>query len=103
MSDTDAISCQAEEVAHLSLLLGRYLLTSGADTARVQDAVERFAGGLGFETHLLVQYEALLLTVISGGEFRTKVGAHVAAMAVDMSAVRELYRIADDAAAGRLD
>src|SRR5258706_4554692 len=86
----------AEEVAHLSLVLGRYLLVSGADTARVQDAVERFAGGLGglgFQCHLLVQYEALLLTVISGGgdEFRTRVGAHVAAMAVDMSAVRELY------------
>jgi uncharacterized membrane protein YjjP (DUF1212 family) len=105
----DAIRARAEEVAHLSLVLGRYLLISGADTARVQDAVERFAGGvggLGFQCHLLVQYEALLLTVISGGEFRTKVGAHVAAMAVDMSAVRELYRIADDAAApppSRLD
>lgn len=103
MSDTGAIRTRAEEVALVSLVLGRYLLISGADTARVQDAVERFAAGMGFQSHLLVQDEALLLTVISGGEFRTKVGAHVAAMAVDMNAVRELYRIADDAAAGRLD
>ena len=101
----DATRVRAEEVAHLSLILGRYLLISGADTTRVQDAVERFASGLGFQCHLLIQYEALLLTVISDedGEVRTRIGAHVAAMAVDMSAVRELYEVADDAAAGRLD
>jgi uncharacterized membrane protein YjjP (DUF1212 family) len=103
MTDVSAKTAAAEEVAHLALLLGRYLLITGADTARVQDAVERFANGLGFQTHLLVGYEALLLTVISGGEFRTKVGSHVAALTVDMTAAQELYRIVDDTAAGRLD
>jgi uncharacterized membrane protein YjjB (DUF3815 family) len=41
--------------------------------------------------------------VISGGEFRTKVGSHVAALTVDMTAAQELDRIVEDAAAGRLD
>ena len=67
----------------------------------MQTAVERFAAGLGYEAHLLVSYEALLLTVIAGGEFRTKVGPHVAGLTVDMTAVDALNRITDEVAEGR--
>jgi uncharacterized membrane protein YjjP (DUF1212 family) len=94
---------KSEEVVHLSLLLGRLLMISGTDTSQVKVGVERFAAGLGFETHLLVSYEALLLTVISDGEFRTKVGSQVAGMTVDMMAVQVLNQIIDDAAEGRLN
>jgi uncharacterized membrane protein YjjP (DUF1212 family) len=92
-----------EEVAHLSLLLGRLLLSSGADTSHAQDAVERFALGLGYETHLLITYEALLLTVIGNDGFRTKVGSHVPATIVNMARVEELNRIVDETASGLLD
>ena len=78
MTDPSAKKAAAEEAVHLSLQLGRLLLVSGADTTQVQTAVERFAAGLGCEAHLLVSYEALLLTVITGGEFRTKIGPHLA-------------------------
>jgi uncharacterized membrane protein YjjP (DUF1212 family) len=54
-----------EEAAHLSLELNGLLLQNGADTAQVQDAVARFAAGLGYEAHLLVSYHALLLTTLS--------------------------------------
>ncbi len=103
MTNDRAKSAATEDAVHLSLQLGRLLLVSGADTAQVQTAVERFAAGMGHEAHLLVTYEALLLTLIAGGEFRTKVGPHVAAMTVDMTAAGALNQIADDVADGRLD
>ncbi len=93
----------AEETVHLALELGRLLLVNGAETAHVRDAVERFAKGLGYQTNLVITYEALLLTVIADGEFRTKVGQHVPAMSVNMTAVATLNRIADKTAAGLLD
>jgi uncharacterized membrane protein YjjP (DUF1212 family) len=47
---------QVEEVAHLSLLVGRLLLLNGADTAQVEAAVARFAAAFGCEAHLMVSY-----------------------------------------------
>jgi uncharacterized membrane protein YjjP (DUF1212 family) len=93
----------AEEVAHLSLELGRQLMVSGADSAYVKDSVERFAHGLGYEAHLLITYEALLLTVIANGEFRTKVGTHVPGTSVNMTAIESLNRITNETASGLLD
>jgi uncharacterized membrane protein YjjP (DUF1212 family) len=92
-----------EETAHLSLELGRLLLANGSDTARAKEAVERFAQGLGYESHLSITYEALLLTVIAENQFRTKVGSHIPATTVNMTAVESLNRIVDDTASGRLD
>ena len=103
MSDLRATVSSAEEAAHLSLELGRLLLANGSDTAQVQDAVERFAAGLGYEAHLIVSYDALLLSVIGADNFRTKVGRHVQATSVNMTAVETLNRIADDAASGALN
>jgi len=40
-------AASTEEAAHLSLALGRLLLTNGADTALVHDAVARLASRLG--------------------------------------------------------
>ncbi|QHN03594.1 threonine/serine exporter family protein [Granulicella sp. WH15] len=93
----------AEEVAHLSLELGRQLTVSGADSAHVKDSVERFARGLGYEAHLLITYEALLLTVIANAEFRTKVGTHIPGTGVNMTAVESLNRITNETASGLLD
>lgn len=94
---------QLEEVAHLSLQVGRLLLANGADTAEVRSAVTRFAGGYGCEAHLVVTYEALLLTLLAAGRFRTKAGLHVPGMNVNLSAVETLNRIIDEAALGRLE
>lgn len=102
MSNSNQISPEAEEAAHLSLELGRLLLSSGADTAHVKESVERFAQGLGYEAHLLIAYEALLLTVIANHGFRTKIGSHVPATLVNMESVEKLNRIVDETAAGSL-
>jgi len=103
MTTNSSNATNTEEAAHLSLELGRLLLASGADTAHTKDAVERFALGLGYETHLLVTYEALLLTVIGDDGFRTKVGSHVPATTVNMTEVEELNRIVGETASGLLD
>jgi len=93
----------AEDAAHLSLELGRLLLANGADTRQVQNTVARFAMAFGYEVRLFVGYDALLLTVIGTEDFRTKVGRHLQATTVNMTAVETLQRVADDAASGTLD
>jgi uncharacterized membrane protein YjjP (DUF1212 family) len=92
-----------EEAARLCLEVGRLLLRDGADTAQVQEAVARFASGLGYEARLIITYRALLLTIIIHGDFRTKVGRHIPAMNVNLASVEAINRIVDETAAGRMD
>jgi uncharacterized membrane protein YjjP (DUF1212 family) len=82
-----------EELAHLTLSLGRLLLASGADTDQVQKEMFRFATGFGSEAHLLVTYEGILLTLVSGERFRTKVGHRLPALNVNMAAVAALSEV----------
>jgi uncharacterized membrane protein YjjP (DUF1212 family) len=82
-----------EEVAHLALQVGRLLFENGADTAEVQDSVVRFAAAFGCEAHLMVSYEALLLPLVAGGQFRTKVGSRVPAINVNMTAIADVSRL----------
>jgi uncharacterized membrane protein YjjP (DUF1212 family) len=94
---------QVDEIAHLSLQVGRLLLLNGADTEAVETAVVRFAAAFGCEAHLMVTYEALLLTVLANGHFRTKISHRIPAMNVGLTAVNVVNRIVDAAATGRLD
>ena len=93
---------QIDEIAHLSLQVGRLLLLNGADTEEVEAAVGRFAAALGCEANLLVSYEALLLTVVAGDHFRTKIGHRVPAMNVGMAAIEAVSRLVRDVEGGRL-
>lgn len=81
------------DVAHLALRMGRLMLLNGADTAHVQDAVLGFTRRFGFQAHLLVHAEGLLLTVEDADGFRTKIGRQVAGFAVNMDALVALERI----------
>ena len=94
-------AAQVDEIAHLSLLVGRLLLLNGADTAQVETAVVRFAAAFGCEAHLMVSYEALLLTIVAGDHFRTKIGSRVPAMNVGMTVVVSINRLVDGVAGGR--
>jgi uncharacterized membrane protein YjjP (DUF1212 family) len=78
---------RAEEVAHRSLQIGRVLLGSGSDTGQVRSAMASFAAAFDCETHLMVSYEALLLTVVADNRFRTKIGYQIPAMNVNMALV----------------
>ena len=88
----------AEEATQLSLELGRLLLINGADTAYVHNAVKRLADALGYQAHLIVSYEAILVTIDVKGIFHTRIGQHVQATRVDMTAVEMLNRIIDESA-----
>jgi len=90
-----------EEVAHLALSVGRLLFQNGSDTTQVQRAVTRFAAAFGSEVHLLVTYEALLLTAVAGGQFRTKVSSRVLSMNVNLAAVAAVNRLIGEVEAGQ--
>ena len=90
-----------EDVAHLALQVGRLLFENGADTAEVHESVVRFAAGFGYEAHLMVSYEVLLLTLVAGGQFRTKVGYRVPAMNVNMAAIADVSSLVGEVENGR--
>ena len=60
----------------------------------------RFSAAFGCETHLVVTYEALLLTVVSGEQFRTKISHRVPAMNVNMAAVAAVSNVLGEVEAG---
>ena len=90
-----------EDVAHLALQVGRLLFENGADTAEVHESVVRFAAAFGYEAHLMVSYEVLLLTLVAGGQFRTKVGYRVPAMNVNMAAIAGVSSLVGEVENGR--
>ncbi len=90
-----------DEVAHLALYVGRLLLLNGADTGQVEADVERFALAFGCSAQLTVNYETLLLTLVAGDRFRTKIGKRVPAMGVGMAALAELDVLLGKVASGQ--
>ncbi len=91
-----------DQLAHVTLQLGRILLLNGSDTEQVQLLLARFSAAFGAEGNLLVSYEAVLVTLAAHGQIRTKIGYRVPGMGVGMSAIEAINRLVDDADAGRL-
>ena len=92
-----------EEVSHLALHLGRLLFQNNADTAHVEDSVVRFAASFGYEAHLIVTYESLLVSLVSGEQFRTKVGHRIPSMNINMAAMTAVDRLINGVENGGLD
>jgi uncharacterized membrane protein YjjP (DUF1212 family) len=90
-----------EEIAQRSPQVGRLLLQNGADTERVEAGVAHFAMAFGGEANLMVSYEALLLTLVAGNHFRTKIGHRMPAMNVGMTAIEAVNRVVHDVEIGR--
>jgi uncharacterized membrane protein YjjP (DUF1212 family) len=90
-----------EEIAHRALQVGRLLQQNGADTEAVEAAVARFAAAFGCEANLMVGYEALLLTLVAGDHFRTKIGHKVPAINVGMSAIEAVNLLLNEVERGR--
>ncbi|HET6606229.1 MAG TPA: threonine/serine exporter family protein [Rhodopila sp.] len=91
-----------DTLAHVTLQLGRILLSNGSDTEQVQVSLTRFAAAFGADANLLVTYEAVLVSLEAGGQIRTKVGHRVPGMGVGMAAIEAINRLVDDADSGRL-
>ena len=91
-----------DKLAHLTLQLGRILLLNGSDTEQVQALMARFTAAFGVEMNLLVSYEAVLVTLVSGEHIRTKIGYRVPGAGVGMSAIEAINRLVDDVGGRRL-
>ncbi|HVY17784.1 MAG TPA: threonine/serine exporter family protein, partial [Rhodopila sp.] len=87
-------SVPAGVIAHVALRLGRLMLAKGADTQLIEGKVKALVGRAGYDTHLLIWPEGLLLTVDNDASFRTKLGHGIAGMTVDMGALMRLDHIA---------
>jgi len=92
----DSKPFRVEEVSHLALHVGRLLFQNNADTAHVEDSVVRFAAIFGYDANLVVTYESLLISVVSGEQFRTKVGHRIPSMNINMAAVTAVDRLIDE-------
>ena len=102
---TDRVSqdgASFDALAHVTLQLGRILLSNGSDTEQVQLSLARFAGAFGAEVNLLVSYEAVLVTLTGDGQIHTKIGYRVPGMGVGMTAIEAVNCLVDDACTGRL-
>jgi len=98
----DVTDVHPERVGHIAARIGRLLLTNGADTGHTLRRVVMVADDLGCDAHVLVTAEAILVTVGSGAQFRTKVGHSIAAMTVDMGKLVAIERVVADIASGAL-
>jgi uncharacterized membrane protein YjjP (DUF1212 family) len=91
------------DVIDLALWAGQMLLQSGADAARVEETVHRMGTGLGCDwMDILVSPNVLLVTTISGDQFRTKV-RRVPRMGVNMTIVDEINHLSRRIDHGELD
>lgn len=75
---------------------------NGADTEQAETAITRLAAVFGCEAHVALSYEALILTVVYGNHFRTKIGRRLPGMNVGMAAIEALKGVIDAATSGRL-
>jgi len=85
----------AAVVAHLGARAGRLLMMHGADTDHAQQRVTGIVHDLGHEAHVFISAEAILLTVGSGSQFRTKVGHQMTGPGVDMTRLMYLEQLLD--------
>lgn len=82
----------AEQAAVL-LTAGHKMFVNGAETEAVIAHVERLGREMGLtETRCAVTYEHLLVTLIQGSEFRTRLGSQLPGAAVNMAVVTQLER-----------
>ncbi len=91
------------DVIDLSLWAGQMLLQHGADTSRVESVVHLIGTSLGATwLDILVSPNALIVTTISGEEFRTKV-RRVVTLGVNLSIVCAINDLAYRISWGEVD
>jgi len=79
--------------AAVLLAAGRKLFTNGAETEAVIAYVERLGQQFGLtETRCAVTYEHLIVTLLHGREFRTRMGPQLPGAAVNMAVVTRMER-----------
>lgn len=91
------------DVIDLALWAGQLLMQNGAETERVEETVHLLGTSLGAQwLDILVSPNAIILTTISGEEFRTKV-RRVVNLGVNMTILAEVSDISYRIKRGELD
>jgi uncharacterized membrane protein YjjP (DUF1212 family) len=91
------------DVIDLSLWAGQMLLQNGAESQQVEETVHRLGTGLGCDwLDILVSPNAIVITAISNGEFRTKV-RRVVNIGVDMHVLVQVSTLVSRVIDGELD
>lgn len=91
------------DVVDLALWTGQLLMENGAESQRVEQSVRAIGQGLGCDWgNVLVSHNALMVTHVSGGDFRTKL-RRIQAMNVDMSLVEAVSHIVHRVQEEKLD
>jgi uncharacterized membrane protein YjjP (DUF1212 family) len=94
---------ELRDIVDLALWAGQLMLQYGAQSERVEETVHHLGTGLGCDwLDILVSPNVLIVTTISGEEFRTKV-RRVPDFKVDFSVVAAVNDLKYRVAAGRLD
>jgi uncharacterized membrane protein YjjP (DUF1212 family) len=90
------------DVIDLSSWAGQLMLQSGAESHQVEETVHRLGTGLGCDwMDIFVSPNALVITAISGGEFRTKV-RRVVNIGVNLLVLVEVSTLVNQVVTGHL-
>ncbi|MEQ9406228.1 MAG: threonine/serine exporter family protein [Fuerstiella sp.] len=99
--------CSAEalrDIVDLSLWAGQLLLQHGAETERVERCIHQLGTALGCTwLDVLVSPDAIIVTTISGQEFRTKVRRVARFGGVNMTVIADIQMLTKKARHGELD
>lgn len=94
---------ELRDVIDLALWAGQLLLQDGAESQRVEETVHRLGTGLGCDwMDILVSPNAIVVTTISGQEFRTKI-RRVVRYGVNMSTIAAVNQLSRRVENGELD
>lgn len=73
-----------QQAVHIAARIGRLLLANGTGTTGAQRRVNAIMRALGYDAHVLVTPEALLIAYQAEGRTETRLGHEIPALAVDM-------------------
>ncbi len=91
------------DIVDLALWAGQLLMQNGAESERTEETVYRLGTGLGCDWgDVLVSPNAIIVTHISGGEFRTKV-RRIAKGGVNMTLIAAISHLTHRVVEGKYD
>jgi uncharacterized membrane protein YjjP (DUF1212 family) len=94
---------ELRDIIDLALWAGQLLLQHGAETDQIEEIVHRLGTGLGCDwMDILVSPNAIVVTTVSGAEFRTKI-RRVVNLGVNFGIVAEVTNLCRWVSAGELD
>jgi uncharacterized membrane protein YjjP (DUF1212 family) len=91
------------DIVDLALTAGQLLMQNGAESQRVEETVQLLGTGLGCDWgNVLVSFNAIIVTHVSGDEFRTKI-RRVGALGVNMSLIEAISHLTHRVEEGKSD